>query len=432
MPHSSGSPATPVIPVPDPSSPAAAIPVPGLSSPIADSPPRLQRGTRAFRNANRALFLGGFATFALVYCVQPLLPVFAREFGVSAAHSSWSLSASTAALALSLLLASMVSDRYGRTVTMSSALMASALCAIACALVGDFSQLLLLRVLLGIAVAGIPAVAMAYLSEEFDPGSLGYAMGLYIAGNALGGMTGRVVTALLADYLGWRGALAAIGVAALLVALEFKRSLPPSRHFRPRAVRLTTLASGAVGHFQDRGLPRLFLIGFLLVGVFVSVFNYLGFRLLGPEFGMSQSAVSLVFSLYLMGMFSSVWIGRLSDRLGRRRVLWIVVLTMLAGLVLTLSHAVSLIVLGVAMLTFGFFGGHSVASSWVGRRALENRALASALYLSCYYLGASVIGSAAGWVWEAGGWPGVVAALGACLCLTLLLSLSLRKLPALA
>ncbi|MFL6715187.1 MAG: MFS transporter, partial [Burkholderiaceae bacterium] len=118
--------------------------------------------------------------------------------------------------------------------------------------------------------------------------------------------------------------------------------------------------------------------------------------------------------------------------LGRRRVLWIVVLTMLAGLVLTLSHAMPLIVLGVAMLTFGFFGGHSVASCWVGRRALENRALASALYLSCYYLGSSVIGSAAGWVWEAGGWPGVVAALGACLCLTLLLSLSLRKLPALS
>ena len=445
MPQPSGSLSAPVNPTPGLSAQGVSTPsrssqgpltqdlsTPGLSSPAAEARPKLQRGTRAFRNANRALFLGGFATFALVYCVQPLLPVFAREFGVSAAHSSWSLSASTAALALSLLLASMVSDRYGRTVTMSSALMASALCAIACAVVGDFSQLLLLRVLLGIAVAGIPAVAMAYLSEEFDPGSLGYAMGLYIAGNALGGMTGRVATALLADYLGWRGALAAIGVAALLVALEFRRSLPPSRHFQPRAVRLPTLLNGAIGHFRDRGLPRLFLIGFLLVGVFISVFNYLGFRLLGPEFGLSQSAVSLVFSLYLIGMFSSVWIGRLSDRLGRRRVLRIVVLTMLAGLMLTLAHALPLIVLGVAMLTFGFFGGHSVASSWVGRRALENRALASALYLSCYYLGSSVIGSATGWVWEAGGWPGVVAALGACLGLTLLLSLSLRKLPALS
>lgn len=177
---------------------------------------------------------------------------------------------------------------------------------------------------------------------------------------------------------------------------------------------------------------HLFLIGFLLVGVFISVYNYLGFRLAGPEFGLSQSAVSLLFSLYLTGVFSSVWIGRLSDRLGRRRVLWIVVLTMLTGLLLTLAHAVALIVLGVALLTFGFFGGHSIASSWVGRRALQHRTLASALYLSCYYLGSSVIGSLSGLVWEAGGWSGIVLALGLCLGVSLLLSLSLRRLPMLA
>jgi YNFM family putative membrane transporter len=399
---------------------------------VHDAPPRLQRGTPEFRRANRALFLAGFATFAMVYTVQPLLPLFSSEFGISAALSSWSLSVTTAALAICLLLAGAVSDRYGRNATMSTALLVSALCTMACAAVGSFPQLLVLRGVLGIAVAGVPAVAMAYLSEEFDPASLGYSMGLYIGGNALGGMTGRVVSGVLSDHFGWRTAVAVIGVAALLVALEFRRSLPAPRHFRQRRVNLLTMFDGAGDHFRDRGLRKLFLIGFLLVGVFISVYNYLGFRLAGPEFGLSQSAVSLLFSLYLMGVFSSVWIGRLSDRLGRRRVLWIVVLTMLTGLLLTLAHAVALIVMGVALLTFGFFGGHSIASSWVGRRALQHRALASALYLSCYYLGSSVIGSLSGLVWEAGGWSGVVLALGLCLGVSLLLSLSLRRLPVLA
>ena len=393
---------------------------------------RLQRGTPAFRRANRALFLAGFATFAMVYTVQPLLPEFTAEFGISAALSSWSLSITTMALAVCLLLAGAVSERYGRRATMGTALLAASVCGIGCAAVGSFSQLLVLRGLLGIAVAGVPAVAMAYLSEEFDPASLGYSMGLYIAGNALGGMTGRVVSAVLSEHFGWRTAIAVIGVAGLLAALEFLRSLPPARHFQPRRLSISTLFQGGGAHLRDGGMPRLFLIGFLLAGVFVSVYNYLGFRLAGAEFGLSPSSISLLFSLYLMGVFSSVWIGRLSDRLGRRRVLWMVVLTMLTGLLLTLAHEVALIVVGVALLTFGFFGGHSIASSWVGRRALQNRALASAFYLCCYYLGSSMIGSLSGLVWEAGGWAGVVTALGACLGVSLLLSLSLRRLPLLA
>ena len=409
---------------------------PGVSDAVsinqAGKAERLQRGTPEFRRANRALFLAGFATFAMVYTVQPLLPEFTAEFGISAAHSSWSLSITTMALAVCLLLAGAVSERYGRRATMGTALLAAAVCAIACAAVGSFSQLLVLRGLLGIAVAGVPAVAMAYLSEEFDPASLGYSMGLYIAGNALGGMTGRVVSAVLSEHFGWRTAVAAIGVAGLLAALEFRRSLPPARHFQPRRLSLSTLFQGGGAHLRDGGMPRLFLIGFLLAGVFVSVYNYLGFRLAGAEFGLSPSSISLLFSLYLMGVFSSVWIGRLSDRLGRRRVLWMVVLTMLSGLLLTLAHEVALIVAGVALLTFGFFGGHSIASSWVGRRALQNRALASAFYLCCYYLGSSMIGSLSGLVWEAGGWAGVVLALGACLGVSLLLSLSLRRLPVLA
>ena len=86
-------------------------------------------------------------------------------------------------------------------------------------------------------------------------------------------------------------------------------------------------------------------------------------------------------------------------------------------------------VAGVALFTFGFFGAHSVASSWVGRRALQARALASACYLTAYYAGSSVMGTLSGVLWESHRWPGVAACLGLLLLAALAIALHLRRLP---
>jgi YNFM family putative membrane transporter len=181
-------------------------------------------------------------------------------------------------------------------------------------------------------------------------------------------------------------------------------------------------------HLSDAGLPWLFCLSFLLMGCFVSLYNYIGYRLLGAPFGLRQSAVGLLSVLYLLGIFGSVWAGRLADKLGRRNVLWLVMIAMLAGLLLTLVGALSAIVIGMGLFTFGFFASHSVASSWVGRRARAPQALASAIYLFFYYLGSSVIGWFAGVIWAHAGWPGVVSLLGATLVLAMLIALRLRGL----
>lgn len=56
-----------------------------------------------FMRVTTALFSAGLATFALLYCVQPILPVLSQEFGLTPANSSISLSISTAMLAIGLL-----------------------------------------------------------------------------------------------------------------------------------------------------------------------------------------------------------------------------------------------------------------------------------------------------------------------------------------
>ena len=374
------------------------------------------------------MMLGGFATFALLYGMQPLMPAFSQQFHISPAAASGVISAATGAMALALIPASLLANRFGRKTVMNTSLMLSALLSLLCTVAVDFQQLVILRALLGVVLAGLPAVAMAYLSEEIDSDVLGRVIGLYIAGNALGGMCGRFVMAILADHFSWRTATLVLGGAALLTAIEFWRSLPPSRHFQPSSVTVRRTVVAARRHFADAGLPWLFLTGFILMGSFVSLFNYLAYRLAEAPYLYSQSQISVIYSLNAIGIVASPWAGRLADRLGRRNVLWIMALSMLAGLLLTLSSSIALIYLGTTVFSFGFFGGHSIASSWLGFRAVNNKALATALYLSIYYLGSSCLGMVTGFMWNWGRWNGVVLLLGASLLACFAVALKLRKL----
>ena len=389
----------------------------------------IESGTPAFRRTNLAMFAAGFSTFALLYSVQPLLPLFAAEFELGAAASSLALSVTTATLAVAMLLASSLSDVWGRKPVMLAALLASALLTLAAALAPSWPALLLMRALLGLALSGLPAVAMAYVGEEMHPRSVGLAMGLYISGSSLGGMGGRLLTGVLVDFVSWRIALAVLGCLCLVAGILFWRSLPPSARFRARPLDAGFLLARAVELFGDRGLPWLFAQGFLLMGSFVTVYNYVGFRLLAPPFGLSQTIVASIFVLYLVGTVSSVAVGSLAGSIGRRRVLWATILLMLAGLALTLADALPVLIAGMGVFTFGFFGAHSVVSSWVGIRAMAGKAQASALYLFFYYLGSSVMGSLGGLFWTSHGWPGVAALVGALLVAAFLISLHLARLP---
>jgi YNFM family putative membrane transporter len=392
----------------------------------------LVRGSAAFRRANWALFAAGFATYALLYCVQPLLPVFASHYAISPAESSLCLSLTTVLLGPAMVVASSLSEAWGRKPVMAASMALTALLTLAMAAAPSWGWLLAVRALVGLTLSGLPAVSMAYLAEEVEARSLGYAMGLFIAGSAVGGMLGRVGTAAVADHLGWPPAVAMVGVAGLVAAAVLQRALPPSRQFRPRPLRLGALAGSLFGHVGDRGLPWLFAAGFLLMGSFVTVYNYSGFRLLAPPFALSQTAAGAIFAVYILGMLASPWVGSLSSRLGRRKVLWATVLVMLAGLALTLAESLVPVAAGIALFTVGFFGAHTITSSWVGRRAQQARAQASALYLCAYYLGGSLAGWLGGLFWAGSGWSGVALLVGTLLLGLLAVALRLVFLPPLS
>ena len=377
-----------------------------------------RRGTPAYRRISIALFLAGFATFSLLYCVQPLLPDLARDFHVGAAESSLALSLTTMTLAVAILCAGAVSEVAGRRGLMFASMCGAALLNIAGAAAPDWHLLLAARALEGFVLGGVPAVAMAYLAEEIHPDGLGFTMGLYVGGTAFGGMLGRVGIGALTELTSWRGALGILGGIDLVAAIGFVLLLPRSRNFARR----TTLDAGFHlkawrGHLTHRGLPLLFLIGGLAMGAFVTVYNYTGFRLAAPPYDLSPVRMSLIFVVYLFGMVASPVAGMLADRLGRGPVLIAGTLIEAAGVALTLTHGLVPIIAGIAVLTIGFFVAHAVASGWVGRMARGAKGHAASLYLLVYYIGSSVMGSAGGWFWASGGWPAVAAFTGAALTL---------------
>ncbi|MBO9621949.1 MAG: MFS transporter [Sphingomonas sp.] len=366
------------------------------------------RGTDGYKRLTLAMLFAGFSTFSLLYSAQPLLPVFAQAFGLNAESASLAISLATGPLAVAIVFAGLLSDRIGRRPLMVAAMFGAGLLTMLTGLAPSWHALLALRLLAGIALAGMPAVAMAYVSEEVEPLSVGPAMGIYIAGSGIGGMAGRLGVSLLTSLFDWRWALVGVGLVGLAMAEGFRRLAPPSRRFVPQQVHAAAVLSAGRSLFRDKAMPWLYAEGFLLMGVFVTIYNYVGFRLLAPPFRLGHAAIGAIFLLYLLGSVSSAWFGGLADRRGRRLIFWIPTAMLLLGTALTASTSLALVVAGIGVVTIGFFGAHSIASSWVGRRARASRGQAAAFYLFFYYLGSSLLGSAGGVAWTGWGWTGVV------------------------
>jgi YNFM family putative membrane transporter len=391
-------------------------------------------GGAGYRRITAALFAAGVATFALIYSTQALLPEFPRAFSVSAAQSTLSVSLTTIGLGVALLVAGPVSEVVGRTRLIHLSLAASAVVAVACAVAPTWEVLLGLRLLQGVTLAGLPAVATAYLREELHPGTHARAAGVYIGGTAIGGMTGRLVTGPVAEVAGWRWALAAIAVVGLGCVVVVRLLLPASRHFVAVPASVGRLAAMTRRALRDPALLALYATGACSVGAFVAVFNALGFRLTSAPFDLGLGTAGLVFLVYPIGTLGSMVAGRLADRFSRRGVVPVGCLVFLAGVLLTLPASLPLVVLGLAVMTAGFFAVHGVASGWVATRAHAGGVAAgqaASLYLFAYYLGSSVFGSLTGRAWTLGAWPAVVLLASALVVVTGGFALWLRHTPSL-
>ncbi len=371
-----------------------------------DRGPGLLPGTAGYRRAILALFAAGAATFLLLYSTQGLLPAISTGLHVAPTQASLTVSLATGGLAVGLIPLSALSERFGRVPVMTCAVLAAVAIGLAVPFAPDITVLVALRALQGVALAGLPATAMAYLGEEVSPLAVASAIGLYVAGNSVGGMCSRVIAGFVAQFAGWRVALGVLGVLALACASAFTALSPPAHRFRPEQVSPGTLARSLGGHLRNPLLVRLYLLGMVFMAVFGSVYTVLGYRLTAAPFHLPEGAVGALFLVYLVGTGTSAAAGRLVARLGRRGAVHAGIALVTVGLAVSLFDIFACVLASLVLITAGFFIGHAVASGAVSRTAAADRAQASALYLTAYYVGNSLGGQLGTGAYHGFGWPG--------------------------
>ncbi|NQD40846.1 MFS transporter [Glutamicibacter halophytocola] len=372
--------------------------------PFAGHEPR----TPAYRRMLLALFASGVATFSQLYAVQGLLPVMSNDFRITSSQAALAVSSATLGLALAVTPWAIISDRIGRRRVICAALVASVLLGLLSTQSPTFESLVVIRFFEGIALAGVPGSALAFLVDEVSPRAVAVASGTYISGTTLGGLAGRLVASFVGEPAGWRWGIAAVSIMAGLATLFFLLKAPAAQGFAPIRDQNLKAIAAKFGQALRGKMILVYAQGFLLMGGFVAVYNYLAFRLEAPPYLIPSSLAALVFLAYLSGTYTSVASGKVVARIGRRNTLRLSILCSAAGLALTLAGNLVVIVAGLLVFTAGFFAAHAVASGWVPVLASGARAQASSLYNLLYYVGSSVLGWLIGIPFMHYGWGSVV------------------------
>lgn len=367
------------------------------------------------------IFLGSMAAFGAEYCVQPLIPVIAAEFGLAPANASLAVSAGLFGMAVAMLFIAVIGPKLDRKKIAAGSLLLAAVMTIIIGISTDFTLILILRLIQGVILAAFPSLMIAYINEEFEPSSVGSVLGIYIAANALGGLAGRLIVSTLADFFSWRWGLIIIGIIYFLIAIAVVFFLPKSHHLVNKTSRFKL--SGIISNiFKDHNLLLIYLIAFCAMGSFVSVYNFITYVLLHEPYNLSQTFIGCLFFTYLIGSFSSAYMGKKTAIWGNSKVIFISVILAILGIVITVFTPLLCKIIGLVIFTFGFFGCHSSACGWAGKLNTGDKAVSSSLYMFFYYTGASVLGTLGGIFLEHYGWNGVAAMVisAEILCLLLL------------
>jgi predicted MFS family arabinose efflux permease len=360
------------------------------------------------------MFLAGVATFAQLYSFQPLLPALTGTFGVAPSTAALTVSAATLGLAAAVVPWSGFADAVGRVPAMRLGIVAATVLGLAALLSPTFPLVVGFRLLEGCALAAVPAVAMAYVGEEVHTRHAARAGATYVAGTSIGGLLGREIAGPVAHWSGqWNVGVAATLLVCLAAAVGFMVLVPPARGFVPHRARPADFVPrgqavrNVLANLASPPVRLLFLHAFGLMGCFVAVYNYLGFHLEQPPYSLPSTVVDLLFLAYLIGTVGSYLTGGLAERFGRRPVYLVCLAAFVTGAALMLARPLWLVVLGLLVLTAGFFGAHAIAQSWAVALAPTGKAQASSLYNLFYYAGSAGLGWFGGQALAWFGWPGV-------------------------
>ncbi|WP_137903934.1 MFS transporter [Chryseobacterium sp. 2VB] len=369
------------------------------------------QGSLRFRYIKLCIFFSGLSVFAQLYLFQPMLPMAAEQFEVSVGDTSLLVSSSTIGMALGLLFFAFKADSYSRKSLMVFSLISSASLTVISTWIPDLTLLIAVGVLKGFVVSGVSAVALAYLTEEVDALAVPAAISMYLSGNTIGGMSGRIMATLFAGEFGWRNAVLLIGIESLILGAVFWKLFPESKFFNPQKTDYHLKVKQMKFFLTNPYMLRLYCTAALLMGVFVSVYNYLTFRLEAKPFSLSHFIIAFIFLMYIFGVFGTMIVGRLSRRFPMNSILKASILCMLTGAAFLLSENIYILIFGLGLFTLSFFAAHTMASQMTALYARRGKSSATSIYWLFYYFGSSILGSGTGYLLHAFSWNVFIAVL---------------------
>jgi YNFM family putative membrane transporter len=355
-----------------------------------------------------AIAAAGFTAMLNMYAPQAVLPMMSAEFGVGPAAISQIMTVNALAVAITAPFTGVIADVLGRRFVIAIAIALLVVPGVMMSFSDSLEALLFWRFIQGFLLPPIFAVSVAYIGAEWPAGEATAVTGTFIAATAVGGFSGRMVTAALADPVGWRSALFADAAITALCALAVIALLPRERSF-VRGTTLKTSLRQMLKHLRNPRLVATFGVGFGIMFNFLAAFTYLGFRLAAPPFNLSTTAIGAVFVTYLISIVTAPFTGRLVAFFGRRKFGTIALAVWMCGILLTLAPSMPVIIAGLFMITGAGFYVQVCCQSFVATNAREGNSSAVGLYVTSFYVGGSFGGLIPGLLWSSTGWPGVVA-----------------------
>lgn len=344
------------------------------------------------------------ASFTNIYITQPILPVLQEEFLVSPVQVSMTVSAVILGIVISNLFFGFLADR----ISIQPIILTGGICVAAGGLVSawthDFRVLIAARMFQGLFIPALTTSLAAWLARTLPGERLGIVMGSYVSATVLGGLGGRLLGGWIHPPFHWRYAfLSAAGLILISTVMAIV--------ILPRSNKKETV------HRQEQGFITLLLRKDLLLLyacgaggllIFSPVFNFLPYRLAGPPFHFSTEWITLIYFVYVLGIFLGPLAGRISNSLGGGRTLIIATLVLGGSLALLLIPLVPAVILGLLGVCAGFFTIHSVAVGLLNQKLSGSHGKANALYVLFYYSGGWLGITGAGYGFQEFGWAGVV------------------------
>jgi len=354
------------------------------------------------------LSAAGIACFVMLYVTQPMVSALAVEFNLPLARIGESVTATLAAVALVAPFVGALSDRLGRKRLIHGAAWCLTLPTLLAGLAPSYGSFLLFRFAQGLCIPFIFSISVAYIAEEWPGPDALRLTGTFQVASILAGFAGRFGSGFITHLLGWRAVFIVGSVAIVLCALLIGM-LPSERRFSPASGGVTAALVRYRDLLRQPRLVATFCLGFSVLFGIVGAFTFATVHMAEPPFSLSSAALGSIFTVYLMGTFTTGIAARLAARIGRRASVAVWCAVALTGLGLTLLDSLPAIVVGLGLVSAGIFPEQTLSLNFIATAAPRMRSSAVGLYTSAYYLGGAFGGILPAAIWRLAGWPGCVA-----------------------